>query len=530
MSHGPPPQHDFYYGYNDLDFDVSSDMVTALLPPDGNDELDMMAFFNNPLLTTPLDPMSMSMGFPATGDPNTLIQPFPPVAAPLMPQAGALHLAPPQGPTGMSQHALPHDSPNTLAAPAMGSDSLLPHDMSNTPSTTPMPVPPGPGPGPAVPPVTGTSAATDFTKRRNWPAKLVDEMKDLLQILDGDGRIKYVSSSVTPLLGYQPEEVMDHFIKDFVHPDDVGLVVAEMNESIATGESMTIFYRFRRKDSSYAIFEAVGHAHIAAPRFAPNPLNRSSFCQAVFVMSRPYPTKNAGLLDSFLEHKIENDRLRRRIAELRAEEDAEEAEAQREWKLRRNSSRSELSRSEETRTMASSSASGTSYVHGGVYDGSMPPPDKPRSSALTRENLEGAAGSRSDSLRDKMARYEGGSRAETIEMLTRLRYVDGERNRSSTAFRASPQLITGDAGIAIPVGREPRSGDKKKKQKLVEEYVCTDCGTLESPEWRKGPNGPKTLCNACGLRWAKKEKKKQLSGLSNAPTGAGTANDHPMTG
>jgi hypothetical protein len=33
-------------------------------------------------------------------------------------------------------------------------------------------------------------------------------------------------------------------------------------------------------------------------------------------------------------------------------------------------------------------------------------------------------------------------------------------------------------------------------------------GTLDSPEWRKGPSGPKTLCNACGLRWAKKEKKK----------------------
>ena len=35
-----------------------------------------------------------------------------------------------------------------------------------------------------------------------------------------------------------------------------------------------------------------------------------------------------------------------------------------------------------------------------------------------------------------------------------------------------------------------------------------NAGTLDSPEWRKGPNGPKTLCNACGLRWAKKEKKK----------------------
>ena len=47
-------------------------------------------------------------------------------------------------------------------------------------------------------------------------------------------------------------------------------------------------------------------------------------------------------------------------------------------------------------------------------------------------------------------------------------------------------------------------------------------GTLDSPEWRKGPSGPKTLCNACGLRWAKKEKKK------NATSGGGGGNaGHP---
>jgi len=40
----------------------------------------------------------------------------------------------------------------------------------------------------------------------------------------------------------------------------------------------------------------------------------------------------------------------------------------------------------------------------------------------------------------------------------------------------------------------------------------TSSGTLDSPEWRKGPGGPKTLCNACGLRWAKKEKKKNAGG------------------
>lgn len=46
-------------------------------------------------------------------------------------------------------------------------------------------------------------------------------------------------------------------------------------------------------------------------------------------------------------------------------------------------------------------------------------------------------------------------------------------------------------------------------------------GTLDSPEWRKGPAGPKTLCNACGLRWAKKEKKRNTgSGQNNSSSGA----------
>ncbi|KAL1916500.1 uncharacterized protein VTP21DRAFT_5691 [Calcarisporiella thermophila] len=33
--------------------------------------------------------------------------------------------------------------------------------------------------------------------------------------------------------------------------------------------------------------------------------------------------------------------------------------------------------------------------------------------------------------------------------------------------------------------------------------VCESCGTSNSPEWRKGPTGHKTLCNACGLRYSR---------------------------
>ena len=62
----------------------------------------------------------------------------------------------------------------------------------------------------------------------------------------------------------------------------------------------------------------------------------------------------------------------------------------------------------------------------------------------------------------------------------------------------------------------------KRAVNSPEQHVCQTCGRTDSPEWRKvspghvgtvwwliceyaqGPDGPKTLCNACGLRWAKK--------------------------
>ena len=32
---------------------------------------------------------------------------------------------------------------------------------------------------------------------------------------------------------------------------------------------------------------------------------------------------------------------------------------------------------------------------------------------------------------------------------------------------------------------------------------CLHCGCQKTPQWRMGPTGPKTLCNACGVRFRK---------------------------
>ncbi|MCJ1253675.1 blue light receptor [Lignoscripta atroalba] len=375
----------------------------------------------------------------------------------------------------------------------------------------------------------GGSTLTEFTKRRNWSQRVLEELKDFLHILTPDGRILYVSPSGKHLTGYNQDELIGKFIVDFIHPDDSGVFVREFNESIASGNPLRFFYRFRKADNTYTIFESHGHPHLTSEAAAFGPNNAAGFCRGFFMMARPYPTKNANLLDSFLEHKIENERLTKRIADLRKEEQ-EEAEAQQRHWFKKTEGHSSVTPSETQHTESEPAGSASMTSAPSVDYNGMPPPAKPSVSntALTQQNLDEAnASSKPDSINDKMARYEGATHIETIEMLTGLRYRDGERSQGISTGDASPALIRGDAGIAIPVDKESRGGDKKKKLKVADEYVCTDCGTLDSPEWRKGPNGPKTLCNACGLRWAKKEKKRHGTGQQQQqqpplPIGAST--------
>ncbi|KAJ3402493.1 hypothetical protein HDV05_008490 [Chytridiales sp. JEL 0842] len=42
---------------------------------------------------------------------------------------------------------------------------------------------------------------------------------------------------------------------------------------------------------------------------------------------------------------------------------------------------------------------------------------------------------------------------------------------------------------------------------------CLQCHATETPEWRRGPMGSRTLCNACGLMYAKFLKMKKVEAL-----------------
>ncbi|GJM94655.1 hypothetical protein PR202_ga11322 [Eleusine coracana subsp. coracana] len=53
-------------------------------------------------------------------------------------------------------------------------------------------------------------------------------------------------------------------------------------------------------------------------------------------------------------------------------------------------------------------------------------------------------------------------------------------------------------GVVVPEERRP---------------FCVECRTTATPMWRGGPTGPRSLCNACGIRYRK--KRRQELGLDN---------------
>jgi PAS domain S-box-containing protein len=164
------------------------------------------------------------------------------------------------------------------------------------------------------------SPLTEFTKRRDWQQRILEKIPDFLYVLALDGKILYASPSCISITGYPSTQLTGRFIRAFIHPDDADIFDKEIDDSIATGSPLRFFYRFRKPDGSWIVFESHGHAHCSKGHSPSSMRGGSIHYGGFFIMSRPYLNKSAALMDSFLEHKIENIRLTSRLRELRDEE------------------------------------------------------------------------------------------------------------------------------------------------------------------------------------------------------------------
>ncbi|KAK6920334.1 Zinc finger, GATA-type [Dillenia turbinata] len=73
-------------------------------------------------------------------------------------------------------------------------------------------------------------------------------------------------------------------------------------------------------------------------------------------------------------------------------------------------------------------------------------------------------------------------------------------NRSKRSRAASQWKISAEESETPATGKL-NSKRKPSEQSTTEGRKCTHCASEKTPQWRTGPMGPKTLCNACGVRY-----------------------------
>ncbi len=98
---------------------------------------------------------------------------------------------------------------------------------------------------------------------------LLENALDIITILDPDGKIRYESPAVLRILGYEPHELEGHSAFEFMPEDDAARAISLIQRLSSTpGATGTLEFRFRHKDGSWRILEAIGKNMLDHPMLA----------------------------------------------------------------------------------------------------------------------------------------------------------------------------------------------------------------------------------------------------------------------
>ncbi|KAI9491947.1 hypothetical protein BDB00DRAFT_883618 [Zychaea mexicana] len=303
--------------------------------------------------------------------------------------------------------------------------------------------------------------APEFTRRKNWSQSILDELRDLVLVITPDYTVLYCSPASSECLGYEPLELTNHRVTEFIHVDDVDSFTRDFRICKDTMEPFKGVFRLQGKDGKFKMVEMTGHFY------------RKCF----FGTTRVIPVTATRTMEAFLELKMENEALKQKLHELEAEDELDDDEGEDgelQQQQQQQQSQQLLERADATAPYVYTPGIITSYD--------------------ISETLSLFTG----------LHYEIGERSRGISM-----GIEGELLNVSPESRAELPTVVGPVDKEV-ASEEPQRKSKKKRVEVEPRLrICTGCGTTDAPEWRKGPMGPKTLCNACGLRWAKTQKQVQ---------------------
>ncbi len=85
---------------------------------------------------------------------------------------------------------------------------------------------------------------------------LAERSTDLISRISSDGRILYLSPASKVILGYSPEELIEHQLMELIHQDDKSIVNFVLEQAQTSAENYPIRYRMHRKDGELVWVES----------------------------------------------------------------------------------------------------------------------------------------------------------------------------------------------------------------------------------------------------------------------------------
>jgi len=106
----------------------------------------------------------------------------------------------------------------------------------------------------------------EVTKSEERFRSLIQNLSDIITIHDETGAIVFESPSAARILGHAPGHLLGRMPHEFIHPDDLPAVVADLTGVYENkNDLIPTFFRFLKADGSYASLEAIGRNMLDNP-------------------------------------------------------------------------------------------------------------------------------------------------------------------------------------------------------------------------------------------------------------------------
>ncbi|RCH84624.1 blue light receptor [Rhizopus stolonifer] len=359
------------------------------------------------------------------------------------------------------------------------------------------------------------SGDNEYQLQQEWNKLLLDQSEDFIHVLSLKGFFLYCSRSSSHLLEHDPEELVGHPLSSICHPSDIVPVMREIKESASQPDKViNIIFRVRRKYSGYMWMECQGKLHvdqskgrkclILSGRERPMyELIRKEMVYAPDIATGPefwaktslnglflHVTPTSQHVLGFSADDLERATLYQYVGDQHLRDITRALELVREGRIVNLHHTMQNNKGDYVAIFSTFYPGDVSFGVGRPSFALVQIRAKETTSTQGYPQLESVIGvgqgeSNEENLFAELETVRGTSWQYELHQL------------QLTNRKLKEQLEY----LVNPKSRK----QKKKKSTETNELpkMCTQCQSTDSPEWRKGPNGPKELCNACGLRYAK---------------------------